>query len=313
MKAIIFGILASLFFASTFVLNRQMDLSGGNWIFSASLRYIFSLPILLLILYGKDNIKKVLFEIKKDKKSWFIWSNVGFVLFYAPLTFAGDFGPSWLIAGTWQITIIAGVLLTPLFYSFIENNGKLEKVRNKIPVKSLLISSVILFGILLMQYSRITTVSFETVIFGFLPVIIAAFSYPLGNRKMMEVSGGRLTTFQRILGMTLCSMPIWIIMALIGILTSGMPSENQVLQSFIVALFSGIIATWLFFKATDMVRKDMKKLASIEATQSGEIVFSVFGEILLLQGIFPDIFSIIGILIVIFGMTIHSFNSIKLK
>ena len=78
------------------------------------------------------------------------------VLFYAPLTFAGDYGPSWLIAGTWQITIIAGILVTPLFYSMIENNGNLEKVRNKIPKKSLFISTIILFGIILMQYSRIT-------------------------------------------------------------------------------------------------------------------------------------------------------------
>ena len=56
----------------------------------------------------------------------------------------------------------------------VENNGNLEKVRNKIPKKSLFISGIILFGILLMQYSRITSVSTNDLIFGFLPVIIAA-------------------------------------------------------------------------------------------------------------------------------------------
>ncbi len=35
--------------------------------------------------------------------------------FYAPLSFAGAFGPGWLVASTWQITIVAGILLTPFF------------------------------------------------------------------------------------------------------------------------------------------------------------------------------------------------------
>ena len=98
-----------------------------------------------------------------------------------------------------------------------------------------------------------------------------------------------------------------------GLLRSGIPNNNQIIQSFIVALFSGIIATWLFFKATDLVRKDMKKLAAVESTQSGEIVFSVLGEIILLGGAFPDIFAIFGLFIVIFGMIIHSSHSIKIN
>ncbi|RPK17520.1 hypothetical protein EH2_02830 [Bacillus subtilis] len=39
-----------------------------------------------------------------------------------------------------------------------------------------------------------------------LPVVIAAFAYPLGNRRMLEEYGGRLDTFQRVLGMTLASL-----------------------------------------------------------------------------------------------------------
>ena len=51
--------------------------------------------------------------------SWLLWSFVGFVLFYGPLTFAAAFGPGWLVSGTWQFTIIAGVLLAPLFITVI--------------------------------------------------------------------------------------------------------------------------------------------------------------------------------------------------
>ncbi|MCY8260530.1 multidrug resistance efflux transporter family protein, partial [Bacillus spizizenii] len=49
MKAIVIGILASLFFAVTFILNRAMELSGGSWLWSASLRFIFMVPFLCLI------------------------------------------------------------------------------------------------------------------------------------------------------------------------------------------------------------------------------------------------------------------------
>lgn len=46
-------------------------------------------------------------EITKAPGEWFLWSSVGFVLFYAPLTFGSTFGESWLAAATWQLTIVA--------------------------------------------------------------------------------------------------------------------------------------------------------------------------------------------------------------
>lgn len=33
------GIVSALFFAVTFILNRAMELDGGSWLWSASLRY----------------------------------------------------------------------------------------------------------------------------------------------------------------------------------------------------------------------------------------------------------------------------------
>ena len=49
LKALLLGIAGSFFFAFTFVLNRSMNLAGGHWLWSASLRYFFTLPILLLL------------------------------------------------------------------------------------------------------------------------------------------------------------------------------------------------------------------------------------------------------------------------
>lgn len=107
---------------------------------------------------------------------------------------------------------------------------------------------------------------------GIIPVILASFAYPLGNRKMMEVCGNRLDAYQRVLGMTLASLPFWFLLSLYGLFTEGLPSKEQTMQSILVAICSGVIATILFFKATDMVKGDMQKLATVEATQSMEVL-----------------------------------------
>ena len=248
-------------------------------------------------------------EMKKAPGAWLLWSFVGFVLFYAPLTFAAAYGPGWLVSGTWQLTIVAGVLLAPLF--FIHTAGK--KVRQKIPVASLSISCIILLGIVLIQLPSIKSVGFTDLMLGLIPVVVAAFAYPLGNRKMMDVCDGRLDTFSRVLGMTIASMPAWMLMAMYALMTVGWPSMSQVINSLIVALSSGIIATVLFFIATDRVRHDQGKLAAVEATQSAEIVFVIIGEMLLLNVALPSTMALIGLAVIIIGMFIHSYHTMLLK
>ena len=303
MKEIALGILASLFFAVTFILNHAMEMQGGSWLWSASLRYFFMLPFLLIIVFYRKGFSQLSGEIKAQPISWLLWSFVGFVLFYAPLTFAAAFGPGWLVSGTWQFTIVAGVLLAPLFVSVIAG----KTVRQKIPFISLLISCVILVGILLIQIPHAQSVSFRSLMLGILPVIVAAFAYPLGNRKMMEVCGGRIDTFQRVLGMTIASMPAWIIMAFYAILTVGLPSASQMFQSLLVGISSGVIATVLFFIATDRVRDHQGRLAAVEATQSTEILFVIIGEVLLLGIAFPSPLALAGLGVIIVGMLLHSY------
>ncbi|AHN20338.1 DMT family transporter [Lysinibacillus varians] len=309
MKEIALGILASLFFAVTFILNHAMEMQGGSWLWSASLRYFFMLPFLLAIVFYRKGFSPLTNEMKNKPRAWLLWSFVGFVLFYAPLTFAAAFGPGWLVSGTWQFTIVAGVLLAPLFVSVIAG----KTVRQKIPLISLLISCVILVGILLIQVPQAQSAPTKNLLLGILPVVIAAFAYPLGNRKMMEICGGRIDTFQRVLGMTIASMPAWIIMGLYAVLTVGLPSLNQVLQSLLVGISSGVIATILFFIATDRVREHQGKLAAVEATQSTEILFVIIGEVLLLNIAFPDPIALAGLGIIIVGMLLHSYYTMVLE
>lgn len=306
-KAFMLGICSSFFFAFTFILNQQMHLSGGSWYWSSSLRYIFMLPMLLIIMISKRQLKEVIIDIRKKPLSWLLWSTIGFGFFYAPLSFASSYGASWLVAGTWQLTIVAGGLMSPLFFKIIKTEKGIVKIRNKIPKKSLLISLLILVGIALMYIEEATDISLLNTMLVIIPVIIAAFSYPLGNRKMMEICDSNINTIQRVFGMTLCSMPFWIIISLLGISNSGLPGKSQLIQSFIVAVFSGIIATILFFKATDIVKDHSHNIAIIESTQAGEVVFTLLGGILIFHDTVPTTLSLIGLIIVVLGMILNSF------
>ncbi|WP_153126703.1 multidrug resistance efflux transporter family protein [Peribacillus tepidiphilus] len=307
MKPIILGIFAAFFFAFTFILNHVMELSGGSWIWSASLRYFFMVPFLFLIVVMKGNFRALLKVMKEHPKTWLVWSFIGFGMFYTPLCFAAAYSPGWLIAGTWQITIISGSLLVPFFSVTIQTKEGPVKVREKIPIKGLLMSLMILLGIIFMQVEHANHLSLRELLLGVLPVIIASFAYPLGNRKMMEVCRGRLDPYQRVLGMTLASLPFWFVLSLYGLFTGDVPSGEQAFQSVLVAIFSGVIATVLFFKATEMVRGDMQKLAAVEATQSMEVLFALLGELLLLSIPIPSILSWSGMMVLIVGMILHSY------
>jgi len=309
LRPIVYGLLASFFFAFTFVLNRAMDLSGGHWIWSASLRYLFMVPFLFLIVAKRKNLGVLFSHMRKHPRAWLVWSFIGFVLFYAPLSFAAAYGPGWLIAGTWQVTIIAGSLLVPLFYESIDTPHGPVKIRGRLPVKGLLLSCVILLGVAVMQIEHARGISQAELFLGILPVVLAAFAYPLGNRKMMEVCGKEIDAYQRVLGMTLASLPFWLLLAGYGWVMEGPPGGGQIVQSILVAVTSGIIATVLFFAATDMVRGDTHRLAAVEATQSGEVLFAVLGEMLLLSAPVPALWSLLGMLLVVLGMILHSLYS----
>ncbi|WP_404407117.1 multidrug resistance efflux transporter family protein [Jeotgalibacillus malaysiensis] len=301
MKALLIGICSSMFFAVTFILNRSMEVGGGSWLWSASLRFIFMVPFLILIVWMRGNLRDLFREMKKRPLEWIKWSVVGFVLFYAPLTYAAAYGPGWLVAGTWQFTIVAGLLLAPLF---LKSDGS----RHTVQFRALIISCIILSGVILIQVQQADQLSVSQLLIGALPVVIAAFCYPLGNRKMMELFGDRMDSFQRILGMTLASLPVWIILSGIGLVQTGPPSPGQVIQTFIVAVSSGIIATALFFIATNSVRHDQGKLAAVEATQATQVLFVIAGEAILLSSPLPSGIASMGIGLIVVGIVVHTLN-----
>ncbi|HLS96438.1 MAG TPA: multidrug resistance efflux transporter family protein [Sphingobacterium sp.] len=295
-KAILLGITSALFFAATFVLNRSMSLEGGSWIWSASLRYFWMALLLFPLLLARGELRALLREMSKNKLAWLGWSTIGFGIFYGGLTYASSFAPGWLVAGTWQLTIIAGLGLSPLL-----NRSDRSVSRNTI-----LFSLIIVLGVFILQIPLAKSVSTDDLLKSVLPVLVAAVAYPLGNRKMMQITEGRLTATQRLLGMTLASLPCWIALAVVEGCYNGLPDGNQLLQTFMVAVTSGVIATSLFFRATDLVREDERGLAAVEATQSTEVAFALAGEVLFLHAPFPGALSLLGIAVISVGMVLHS-------
>ncbi len=290
-----------------------MELSGGSWLWSSSLRYFFMVPFLIGIVAYRKGLCDVKKEMMSKPAPFFIWSVTAFVLFYAPLTYAAAYSPGWLLAGTWQLTIVAGVLLAPFFTLVMKTSDGEKTIRQKIPLVSLGITLIIFAGVVLIQIPHAQNVEIQILMLGIIPVILAAFAYPLGNRKMMELLDGRLDTFQRVLGMTLMTIPVWIGFAIYAFLTVGPPSMSQLIQSFIVGVSSGVIATTLFFLATDRVRGDQGKLAAVEATQSTQLIFVMLGEMMILGIALPGVLSLVGIGVIIVGMALHSFQTVITK
>lgn len=290
------GLLAALLFSTTFVVNRNMQLGGGAWEWIASLRYLMMLPLLAAIVAVRSGIAPVLAALRARPAAWIGWSTVGFGLFYAPMSFAVSAGPSWLLAGTWQLTLLAGIVLAPLLY---------RDHRAVIPRKAVAGALVVLSGVALMQAEHAGAVGADALLVGVLPVLVAACAYPAGNRKTMEVAGGALDTWQRILAMTIASLPFWLILATVGLARTGTPAADQLAQAAVVAVIGGVLATTLFFAATARVRHDPTRLAAVEATQSGEVVFAAALELLLLGTAFPSPVTWAGMVLIVAGIAVY--------
>ena len=116
LRAVGMAILASFFFATTFVLNRLLVTGGGHWGWAASLRYVFTFFILGSFTLLKDGLGELPKEIRRHPGPWVLWSAVGLGLFGLFLALAAVTGPAWLVAGGYQFTVIAGPLEAPFIY-----------------------------------------------------------------------------------------------------------------------------------------------------------------------------------------------------
>ena len=69
----------------------------------------------------------------------------------------------------------------------------------------------------------------------------------------------------------------------------------------LVSILSGIIATTLFLYARNHANTT-SKLMLVDATQCGSVFFALFGEVLFLNGSFPNTIGWLGLFVTIFGL-----------
>lgn len=304
LRILLLGSLAALFFSSTFVLNRTMSLEGGHWVWSASLRYFWMILLLAGWLAATGKARLGLDGLRLYCKHWFFWTlagSVGFGIFYALITFSSAFTPGWVVAATWQLTILA----TPFV---------LLGFGRRVPLRAILLTLVIFAGVILVNVEQATTADLTSTLWGALPVLVAAFAYPFGNQLVWEARKGEKSwlpaidhpamddSICRVLLLTLGSLPLWGI--LLAVTSPPPPSTGQVVQTCIVAVCSGVVATSLFLYARHQA-KSTAELAAADCTQSMEVVFSLGGEAVLLGHVIPGVLGWLGILLTMLGLVMY--------
>jgi drug/metabolite transporter (DMT)-like permease len=225
-RAVSIALVSTLFFSTTFVLNRRLVTSQGAnaWLWGVILRYLFTVVLLAPLVLPSKEFPTLRREIRLHWGEWLKWSFIGFGVFGTCLTWAASSGPSWLIAGGWQTTVIAGPIVGVFFYRGRHRSFDLETFSYGL---------MILAGVLLMQFSEARhSVVGVSLLLPLGAVLVAAFAYPLGNRMLLlslEARTYTISTLHRVFGMTLASLFLWIPLSIVAWVIEGLPTFQEIL------------------------------------------------------------------------------------
>lgn len=292
------GLVASALFSTTFVLNRAISLQGGSWEWSAALRYIETAAMLMLwLLVSKGPAYLAILGRLFVQRAgfWLVAGGVGYGVFYACCCFAANHAPGWIVAATWQGTLIA----TPVV---------LRAFGEKVPLRGLVFLGLIFMGIIGLNANRLLAgVPLEQVMAGVVPLGIAAFCYPVGNQLLNRLRHNPAPLYHplqdplaAVLLMTLGALPFLI--GLVIITHPPAPDMEQVAATSIIALVAGCLATPLFIHARN-TSSNPYLIAAVDATQAGEVAFTLLGESLLTGHLSLGLADYAGLAAVMGGLT----------
>lgn len=341
-KLILLGLVAGAFFSSTFVLNELMSVAGGHWYWSASLRYVFMLMLLTAIIvsqHGWQRISELWQVFRQHWQFWCVTGGIGFGLFYAGICYAADHASGWVVASTFMFTVVASLFVLYAFGRRFDRQVIIYAIMIFIGVVCANISEA-------MHTATVSTTTIplaastdgllQVVLFGALPALIAAFSYPIGNQLVWQAShnasqrhntsasstqlvsswqrhiptidtellgNGVHNAFNKVWLMTLGSFPFWLLLGVL--LHPDLPSMAQTFNTFLVALCSGVIATSLFLYARGHAHTS-QEVAGVDATQASEVIFALIGGVLLLGTPLPSLLGWIGIALIVLGLVLFA-------
>jgi drug/metabolite transporter (DMT)-like permease len=301
---ILLGLLAALFFSTTFVVNRAIGLAGGDWVWTAVLRYAWVLVLLGGYFLLRGRLAQVITAFRRHLWFWVLAGSIGYGAFYASLTYASTRAPGWIVACTMQLTILATPIVLLAFGARVRRSG-------------IALLLLIVAGIVLVNLDQRSATMAQLV--GVAPVLIAAFAYPLGNQLVQEGrNGGRgwipvlddpITgdASARVLLLTMGSVPFWL--AVLALPHAVAPTAQQVIGTGIVALSGTVIGTSMFLMARQRVGKDPDAIAKVDATQAGYTAFTLAGEIAFLGAVLPGPLGLTGLVLVLGGLAFYTMGS----
>ncbi len=296
------GVLSSAFFSTTWVVNRVIGLSGGHWVWTSSIRFVDTLVILglwLLIRRGPGFFPIAFDCFRRRLGFWLLVGTLGAGVFYGGVSFSSTFVPGWVVASTWQMTILATPPLLALFGM-------------RVPMRGIAFAVLICAGVVLVNlHSWQQGAASIAILFGALPVLVSAVAFPLANQFLNREKSRTLADpaspdsavfkdaaaclFLLILG----SMPFWIGLVLIA--QPPPPSPAQLWNILVVAIAAGVIGSTIFLYARQATA-DAYTIAAVDASQSTEVLFTLLGEILLLGEPLPGPIGLAGVAMVICGL-----------
>lgn len=305
-KLIMISATGAVFFSSTFILNYVMHLDGGHWYWSGSLRFTFTIVMLGLFLWfrlGKRRFSEMVQLFRRYISFWIFIGTIGFGFFYAGICFSGDYARGWVVAATWQLIVLASpIIMILLGFSM--------------PKRGILFSAIIVLGVFLVNFNGFMNgLSSDEIIYGVLPIVMSAFTYPFGNQLLNAAKNGTLSYIPHmktellaspmvcIFLMSLGSMPFWII--LYFFITPIAPSIDQAFGAFMVAFLAGICATGLFLYARNQTTVPYK-IAAIDATLAIEVPIPLLFEIIFLGAALPEFIPMVGLFAILAGLVAYS-------
>ncbi len=266
------------------------------------LRYAWVLLMLGGFFLARGTLGQVIAAFRRHLIFWIVAGSVGYGVFYASLSYASTRAPGWIVACTMQFTILATPLVLYAFGARVRRTG-------------IALLLLIFAGIVLVNLEHRSSSS-ATELLGVMPVLIAAFAYPIGNQLVQEGrNGGRgwipaltdpitANASARVLLLTMGSVPFWIVALLLP--HSAQPTLQQVVGTGIVALCGTVIGTSIFLMARQSAGRDPNATTKVDATQAGYTVFSLAGEVVFLGGALPGVLGVAGLLLVLGGLAVYA-------
>ncbi|UFA49976.1 multidrug resistance efflux transporter family protein [Deinococcus radiophilus] len=109
---------------------------------------------------------------------WTLAGSVGFRAFYALVCFSAAYASGWVVAATFQFTVVASLLVLALF-------------GQRFPRRVMLYAVLVFAGVCLVNFSELhgrPSVGISDLLLGAVPALIAAFCYPLGNQLVWQAN-----------------------------------------------------------------------------------------------------------------------------